>query len=94
MSFIKNFVAGAKIVFTRMTTKIFWVNVAKVAIPFFIFVTLISLFINSWRDIFSGDFTKINEVNFTNGKWQNFWGLKILISVFYGFYVTHKKMKQ
>lgn len=92
MSFIKNFIEGAKIVFVRMQTKVFWSNFAKVAIPFFIIVTLISLFLNSWRDIFAGDFLKVNEANFTNGKWKNFWGMKLFISFFYGLYVTHKKM--
>ncbi|WP_299669302.1 hypothetical protein [uncultured Polaribacter sp.] len=92
MSFIDNFTAGAKIVFARMQTKIFWINFAKVAIPFFMIVTLISLFLNSWRAIFAGDFTKVNEINFADEKWKNFWGLKTFISVFYGLYVTHKKM--
>lgn len=72
---------------------LFWSNVAKVAIPFFIMVTLISLLMNSWSDIFAGDFTKVNEVNFADGKWMNFWGLKVFLSAFYGLYVTNKKMK-
>lgn len=93
MSFINNFIAGANIVVSRLKTKIFWVNFAKVAIPFFIMVTLISLFLNSWRDIFAGDFAKVNEVNFSEGKWKKFWGIKIFISFFYGLWVTNKKMK-
>ena len=71
---------------------LFWNNFAKVAIPFFIMVTLISLFINSWNAIFAGDFAKVNEVNFADGKWMSFWGLKVFLSAFYGLYVTNKKM--
>ncbi|TMM32258.1 hypothetical protein FDT66_01990 [Polaribacter aestuariivivens] len=77
----------------KIKQPLFWSNFAKVAIPFFILVTLISLFMNSWREIFAGDFAKVNEVNFANGKWKTFWGLKIVISVFYGIWVTSKKMK-
>ncbi|MDB9723320.1 MAG: hypothetical protein QNK88_01710 [Polaribacter sp.] len=71
----------------------FWNNVSKVAIPFFIMVTLISLLMNSWEAIFAGDFGRVNEVNFSDGKWLNFWGLKVFLSAFYGIYVTNKKMK-
>ena len=71
----------------------FWTNVFKIALPFFLLVTVISLFMNSWRDIFAGDFAKVNEVNFTEGKWQRFFALKIIISYFYAFYVALKKTK-
>tara|TARA_R110002049_G_scaffold11147_5_gene53346 strand:- start:2016 stop:2264 length:249 start_codon:yes stop_codon:yes gene_type:complete len=77
----------------KIKQPLFWTNVAKVAIPFFIMVTIISLLMNSWRDIFAGDFAKVNEVNFAEGKWKSFWGLKVFLSAFYGIYVTNKKMK-
>lgn len=71
----------------------FWPNFLKVAIPFFIVVTLISLILNSWRDIFAGDFAAVAETNFNDGKWKNFWGIKLFISFFYGLYITNKNMK-
>jgi hypothetical protein len=71
----------------------FWTNVLKIALPFFIFVTLISLFMSSWREIFDGDFDKVNVANFSEGKWQRFWGIKIIISFGYAIYVTLKKTK-
>ena len=71
----------------------FWTNLLKVAIPFFILVTVISLIMNSWRDIFAGDFAKVNEVNFSEGKWQRFWGIKIVISFGYAMFVSLKKTK-
>ncbi|TXD54015.1 MULTISPECIES: hypothetical protein [unclassified Polaribacter] len=77
----------------KIKQPIFWNNVAKITIPFFIIVVLISLLWNSWGAIFSGDFAKVNELNFADGKWKNFWVSKILISFFYGIYVTNKKTK-
>lgn len=77
----------------KIKQPIFWSNFAKVAIPFFILVTLISLFMNSWREIFAGEFAKVNEANFAGDKWKSFWGLKVVISTFYGIWVTNKKMK-
>jgi hypothetical protein len=71
----------------------FWSSFLKIAVPFFIIVTLISLFLNSWQAIFAGDFTKVNELNFTDGKWKNFWSIKVVISFIYGVYVTNKNMK-
>ena len=71
----------------------FWTNLLKVAIPFFILVTVISLIMNSWRDIFAGDFAKVNEVNFSEGKWQRFWGIKIIISFGYAMFISLKKTK-
>ncbi|SDS36518.1 hypothetical protein SAMN05216503_2826 [Polaribacter sp. KT25b] len=71
----------------------FWSNFLKVAMPFFVVVILVSLFINSGRDIFNGDFTKVGEANFGNGKWKNFFAFKIIFSVFYGLYITNKKME-
>ncbi|WP_299059965.1 hypothetical protein [uncultured Polaribacter sp.] len=77
----------------KIKQPIFWSNFAKVAIPFFIIVTLVSLLMNSSSAIFSGDFNKVSEANFTNGKWKNFFGFKIVFSTFYGLYITNKKMK-
>jgi len=77
----------------KMKSPGFWTNVFRIALPFFILVTIISLFMNSWRDIFSGDFDKVSEVNFANGEWQRFFGFKIIISYFYALYVALKKTK-
>ena len=93
MSFIKNFIAGAKIILTRVQTKLFWTKLIKVAIPFFIVVTLFSLFMNSWREIFAGDFAVVSETNFSDGKWKNFWGMKLIVSFIYSFYTANKNMK-
>ena len=78
---------------TKVKQKEFWQNTLKIAIPFFIFVTIISLLMNSWRDIFTGDFNKLIEDNFSNGKWIQFWFYKIFLSFLYGMYMTNKNMK-
>jgi len=71
----------------------FWSNVLKVAIPFFLIVTLFSLFFNSWKAIFAGDWAVVSEINFATGKWKIFWGTKVVICFIYGMYVTNKNMK-
>ena len=71
----------------------FCTNLFKIAIPFFIVVTLFSLVINSGGALFSGDFERVSEMNFSEGKWQSFWGFKILVSLLYAFYITVKKTK-
>ena len=72
---------------------LFWSNFAKVAIPFFVIVTVVSLLMNSSSEIFSGDFETLNQNNFADGKWKNFFGFKIVFSTAYGLYITNKKMK-
>ncbi|PQJ72150.1 MULTISPECIES: hypothetical protein [Polaribacter] len=79
-------------VLEKIKQPLFWTNFAKVAIPFFVIVTIVSLLLASFSDIFSGDFTKVAETNFLNGKWKNFFGFKVVFSAVYGFYMTNKKM--
>lgn len=63
------------------------------AIPFFVFVTIFSLLINSFSDIFSGSFDKVYQTNFVNGKWKAFFAPKIVLSLVYGFYMANKNSK-
>jgi hypothetical protein len=71
----------------------FWNNLLRVAIPFFIIVTLFSLFFNSWKEIFSGDWAAVSIRNFEDGKWVSFWVTKVVVCFIYGAYVTNKNMK-
>ena len=77
----------------KIKQPLFWSNFLKVAVPFFFFVTIISLLINSWSAIISGDFAGVAQQNFANGKWVSFWSMKIIISIIYGLYITNKNMK-
>ncbi|MCG1036164.1 hypothetical protein KI686_07125 [Polaribacter sp. DS7-9] len=77
----------------KIKTKLFWVNFAKIAIPFFVIVTVVSLLISSSSAIFSGDFDTVAKDNFTDDKWKVFFGYKIFFSFIYAFYITSMKMK-
>lgn len=77
----------------KIQRKDFWSALVKVFVPFFILLTLITLFMNSWRDIFAGDFAKVNEVNFSEGKWIRFFGIKFIITFVYSFWMTNRNMK-
>ena len=48
---------------------------------------------NSWSAIFSGNFTKVAQVNFIDGKWIGFWSYKVFLSLIYAMYMTNKNMK-
>ncbi|MGJ8743782.1 hypothetical protein [Polaribacter sp.] len=77
----------------KIKEPLFWSSFMKVTIPFFVMVVLISLVMNSASDIFSGNFSNVSEINFGQGKWVSFFGIKIVISVVYGCYITNKNMK-
>jgi hypothetical protein len=47
---------------------------------------------NSWKEIFAGDFATVADANFVDGKWKGFFGFKIIFSTIYGMYTTNKKM--
>ena len=71
----------------------FWRLFINFSIPFFLFVTVFSLLINSFSDVFAGNFTAVNATNFASGKWRAFFTPKIVLSLVYGFYMANKNMK-
>ena len=77
----------------KLSNAEFWKNVFKIGFPFLIMVTLFSLFMNSGKAIFSGDFNAVYETNFSNLKWMQFWLPKLVISLIYGIYTTNKNTK-
>lgn len=77
----------------KIQTAEFWSAFTKVFIPFFIFLTVISVFMNSWRDIFAGDFNAVNQLNFAEGKWIRFFGIKIVITFLYSLWTTARNLK-
>ncbi|WP_299674039.1 hypothetical protein [uncultured Tenacibaculum sp.] len=77
----------------KLKNPLFWKNVVKVAIPFFIFVIIFSLLFYNGKLVFSGDFDAVFEKEFKNGKWINFLVPRLIISFGYGMYTTMKKMK-
>lgn len=77
----------------KIKQPLFWKNFAKITIPFFIILTIISLLLESSSAIFSGDFEAVNQANFANGKWKSFFGFKVMFTVFYGLFITNRNMK-
>ncbi len=77
----------------KLKNPLFWKNVLKVFVPFFIFVIIFSLLFYNGKLLFSGDFKTVFDKEFSNGKWVNFLVPRLIVSFGYGMYVTMKKMK-
>ncbi|GGG95373.1 hypothetical protein GCM10011416_11130 [Polaribacter pacificus] len=71
----------------------FFVNFCKVAIPFFIVLVIFSLLVSNFSDLTSFNFKPVAEANFTDGKWVNFFGIKVVFSIIYGFWITIRKTR-
>ena len=71
----------------------FFNKALKIAIPFFILLLFISLIINNFKEMFSFDFAAVAEANFNDGKWENFFGIKIAFSLLYGIWMTARNTK-
>jgi len=77
----------------KVKTGIFWKNVLKIAMTFFIIITIISLLFNSFSSIIDFNIEAIKNENFTEGKWKSFFISKFVISLLYGMWVTNRNMK-
>jgi len=77
----------------KAQTSIFWRNVLKISMMFFIIIVIISLLFNSFSSIIDFDVEAINSQNFTEGKWVNFIIPKLVIGILYGMWVTNRNMK-
>lgn len=69
----------------------FWVKVLQLALVFFVIFVGISLIISHFRQIISGDFLVIYEDEFSNGKWVNYFLIKLVISIVYAIYMTARR---
>jgi hypothetical protein len=77
----------------KIKQPIFWTGFAKIAIPFFIILIMMTLLWKNWSAIFNADFETISKINFEDGRWKTFFASKFFASVLYGLYVTNKNMK-
>jgi hypothetical protein len=50
----------------NIKNSIFWVNAVKIGIVFICILTVISLFFNSFSDLFSGNWEAVFDKNFGN----------------------------
>ncbi|MGB7842189.1 MAG: hypothetical protein WBL21_05320 [Salinimicrobium sp.] len=69
----------------------FWIKVLQLAIIFFVIFVGISLIISHFSAIVSGDFAQIYEDEWANGKWVNYFLIKIAISLVYAIYMTSRR---
>ena len=77
----------------KIQQPVFWMNTFKIALTFFIVLTIISLLFNSFSDLVSMNLAAVMESNFYEGKWISFFGIKIIFSLLYGMWMTAKNMK-
>ena len=71
----------------------FWLNVIKIGIVFVFFLSIVSLLLNSFSDIFSGNWQSVLEQNFSNQLWKRFFSTKVIAGFVYGVYVSNKNTK-
>ena len=71
----------------------FWLNAIKIGIVFVFFLSIVSLLLNSFSDIFSGNWQTVLEQNFSNQLWKRFFSTKVIAGFVYGVYVSNKNMK-
>lgn len=72
---------------------LFWINAIKIGIVFVFFLSIVSLLLNSFSDIFSGNWQAVLEQNFSNQLWKRFFSSKVIAGFVYGVYVSNKNMK-
>jgi len=76
----------------KIKTAFFWGKVARIAIPFFIILVIISLFFNSFTSVINFNLTEIKAQNFEEGKWKIFFSTKVITSILYGVWIAHKNI--
>lgn len=79
--------------FEKLQLPVFWINTFKIALTFFIVLTIISLLFHSFSDLVSMNLVAVMENNFYDGKWISFFGIKIIFSLVYGMWMTARNMK-
>ena len=72
---------------------LFWINAIKIGIVFVFFLSIVSLLLNSFSDIFSGNWQAVLEQNFSNQLWKRLFSTKVIAGFVYGVYVSNKNMK-
>lgn len=77
----------------NIKNSIFWLNAMKIGIVFIGILTIISLFLNSFSDLFSGNWEAVFDKNFNNQQWIRFFSSKLIAGFIYGIYVSNKNMK-
>lgn len=74
--------------------KIFWINVLKLGTVFFVLFIFISLIISHFAALSSGDFNAIYEDEWAEGRWREYFLIKLTISFVYAVYMVSRKMSR
>ncbi len=77
----------------KIKTSFFWKHSLRMALLFFMLLTILSLLFNSFSDILKFDIAAVEATNFADGKWKKFLGSKAIISLGYSMFIIAKKMK-
>lgn len=77
----------------KIKTTVFWKKTLQIAGVFFVILIILSLLLNSYSSLFDLDMAGVLEKNFTEGKWIRFFSSKVLVSVLYGMWLTHKNLR-
>ena len=77
----------------KIKTSFYWIQTLRMALLFFVLLTILSLLFNSFSDILKFDLAAVEATNFADGKWKNFLGSKAAISMLYSMFVIARKMK-
>ena len=68
----------------------FWARVLQLTLVFFVIFVGISLILSHFNAIISGEFAVIYQDEWANGKWVNYFLIKIVISLVYSIYMTSR----
>ncbi len=70
---------------------LYWANVIQLTLIFFVIFVGLSLLILHFEEIISGDFAAIYEEEWSNGKWVQYFLIRLAISLAYGMYMTTRR---
>ncbi|MDX1601765.1 MAG: hypothetical protein R3209_01745 [Salinimicrobium sediminis] len=69
----------------------YWIKVLQLGTIFFVIFVGLSLIISHFRQIVSGDFAAIYQDEFSDGKWVEYFLIKLVISLVYAMYMTSRR---
>ncbi len=69
----------------------YWIKVVQLGTIFFVIFVGLSLIISHFRQIVSGNFAAIYQDEFSDGKWVEYFLIKLVISLVYAMYMTSRR---
>ena len=78
-------------IFENLKRPDFWIKVLQLALIFFVIFVGMTLIISHFQAIVSGNFAQIYQDEWADGKWVNYFLIKLAISVVYAIYMTSRR---